>query len=104
MRFEKLFYSYAFPEVEHFVTCCKLDDNISLSTMQHIVDTKKESPSSEDSLTDGSQNDASTKREESDEVKKVVICFNSSQALAKDCNKSEYKFSELQVSCILCVG
>ena len=71
--------------------------------MQHVVDTKKESPSSEDPLTDGSQNDGSTKKE-SDEVKKVVICFNFSQALTKDCNKSEYKFCELQVSRILCIG
>ncbi|CAN7006173.1 unnamed protein product [Brassica rapa subsp. trilocularis] len=37
---------------------------------EHVVDTKKESPSSEDPLTDGSQNDGSTKKE-SDEVKKV---------------------------------
>lgn len=89
--------------MEQFVTCCKLDDEISLSSMQHVVDTKKESPSSEDPLTDGSQNDGSTKKE-SDEVKKVVICFNFSQALTKDCNKSEYKFCELQVSRILCIG
>ncbi|CAH2069756.1 unnamed protein product [Thlaspi arvense] len=40
-------------------------------TDEHVVETKEESPSSEDSVTDGSQNDdGSTKKEESDEVKK----------------------------------
>ncbi|ESQ42795.1 hypothetical protein EUTSA_v10012928mg [Eutrema salsugineum] len=38
---------------------------------EHVVETKEEPPSSEDSVTDGSQNDGSTKKEESDEVKKV---------------------------------
>lgn len=43
--------------------------------MQHVVETKGDSPSSEDSFTGGSQNDDSTKKEESDEVKKVEIYF-----------------------------
>ncbi|CAA7062586.1 unnamed protein product [Microthlaspi erraticum] len=34
---------------------------------EHVVETKKESPSSEDSSTDGSQNDGSTKEEQSNE-------------------------------------
>ncbi|CAH8279863.1 unnamed protein product [Arabidopsis lyrata] len=38
---------------------------------EHVVETKEESPSSEDSVTEGSQNDGSTKKEESNEVKKV---------------------------------
>ncbi|KAF8099867.1 hypothetical protein N665_0236s0028 [Sinapis alba] len=38
---------------------------------EHVVETKEESPTSEDSLTDGSQNDDSTKKEESDDVNKV---------------------------------
>ncbi|XP_033137387.1 glucosidase 2 subunit beta isoform X2 [Brassica rapa] len=37
---------------------------------QHVVETKEESPSSEDLITAGSQHDGSTKKEESDEVKK----------------------------------
>lgn len=41
--------------------------------MQHVVETKEESPSSEDPITAGSQHDGSTKKEESEEVKEVVI-------------------------------
>ncbi|KAJ0266965.1 Glucosidase 2 subunit beta [Hirschfeldia incana] len=38
---------------------------------QHVVETKEESPSSEDPITAESQHDGSTKKEESDEVKEV---------------------------------
>ncbi|KAF8102699.1 hypothetical protein N665_0197s0059 [Sinapis alba] len=38
---------------------------------QHVVETKEESPSSEDPITAGSQHDGSTKKEESEEVKEV---------------------------------
>ncbi|XP_033137388.1 glucosidase 2 subunit beta isoform X3 [Brassica rapa] len=39
---------------------------------QHVVETKEESPSSEDLITAGSQHDGSTKKEESDEEEDIV--------------------------------
>lgn len=44
--------------------------------MQHVVETKEESPSSEDPIIAESQHDGSATKEESEEVKKVVILFH----------------------------
>lgn len=51
--------------MQKFFFTWNLDDDIRLSTMQHIAETKKESPSSEESFTD---DDGSAKKEESNEV------------------------------------
>ncbi|KAJ4873369.1 Glucosidase 2 subunit beta [Raphanus sativus] len=40
---------------------------------EHVVETKKESPSSEDSISDGSENDASTKKDDSVSEKKEEL-------------------------------
>ncbi|KAG7538149.1 Glucosidase II beta subunit N-terminal [Arabidopsis suecica] len=52
---------------------------------EHVVETKEESPSSEDSVTEGSQNDGSTKKEESNEVKKVEdLVIEKKEELSKE--------------------
>lgn len=70
-------------KVEKFITW-KLDDDIRLSTMQHVAETKGDSPSSEDSFTAGSQNDD----KESDEVKKVKFSPNFCLVPTKDYHES----------------